>query len=73
MVRESHCEVKGHGFNLLRRSVSTVKQADTRSMFQDILNNFIIVRRRLSIFRMYFAYALHLMLIEFVVNWLMLN
>ena len=51
---------------LLRRSVSTVKHADTRSMYQDILNNFIIVRRRLSIFRMYFAYALHLMLIEFV-------
>ena len=33
---------------LLRRSVSTVKHADTRSMFQLILNNFIMVSRRLS-------------------------
>ena len=33
---------------LLRRSVSTVKFADTRSIFQLILNNFIMVSRRLS-------------------------
>ena len=33
---------------LLIRSVSTVKHADTRSMFQLILNNFIMVSRRLS-------------------------
>ena len=33
---------------LLKRSVSTVKHADTRSMFQLILNNFIMDSRRLS-------------------------
>ena len=33
---------------LLRRSVSTVKYADKRSIFQLILNNFIMVSRRLS-------------------------